>query len=196
MHRLLLTRSFQQSFNKLVDFIQTPEFLEKLNVSRHEAAKDHQVPTTQPMSTFSTEPTAPSSASTSTTSYPPLESSSSSSIAEDDADDESYVLIDRQNAIEAMAYFIAEALAKDPAASSLTPKQLQEAISVACQSMKASRFKKAMKAGVTVYRFSAIAYSCFTCYTNPWIYQAILKCIVQFSRLMIFGWGGQFGPIL
>ena len=126
---------------------------------------------------------------------PPLNSTSSSATTEEEAEDDSYVLIDRQNAIEAMAFFIAEALSKDPSAASLTPKQLQEAILVASQSMKASRFKKAMKAGVQVYRFSAIAYSCFTCYTNPWIYQAILKCIVQFSRLMIFGWGGQFGPV-
>ena len=59
--------------------------------------------------------------------------SSTDSSAAPAAAAEDYVVIDKQSAIEAMAYFIAETLMSCPQAASLPPAKLQAAVLVAIQ---------------------------------------------------------------
>lgn len=54
-----------------------------------------------------------------------------SSGASSSGEEQEYVLIDRQGAVEAMAFYIAETLMKCPQAFTMSPNKLQEAIVIA-----------------------------------------------------------------
>lgn len=99
-----------------------------------------------------------------------------------------YVLIDKQSAVEAMAFFIAETLIKCPQAFQMSPVKLQEAIIITIKGMKQSRFKRVCTAGRHAYRWSALGYSAFQMYSNPWICQAIIQALWTFSRMTMRSW--------
>lgn len=58
----------------------------------------------------------------------------------------------------------------------------------AVQGMKQSRFKQICRAGHHAYRWTALGYSAFQMYSNPWICQAILQALWAFSRLTLRNW--------
>ncbi|KAG1654209.1 hypothetical protein FOA52_010586 [Chlamydomonas sp. UWO 241] len=102
-----------------------------------------------------------------------------------DAANDSFVLIDRADAVDALACFVAEALLKCPQAQSMSPKQLQEGLVKSIKDMKRSRLHKLCTAGQKTYRWGALGYSAFQMYSNPWIYQAILTAMWHFSRAAV-----------
>jgi len=115
---------------------------------------------------------------------------SSSVVGDVMSEDGGYVLIDRAAAVEAMAWYIAESLMRCPQAHSMEPRQLQRGIVEAIQGMKQSRFRQLCRAGTYAYRWTAIGYSAFQMYSNPWIMQAIVSAIIAFSRMTLRPWVG------
>jgi hypothetical protein len=104
------------------------------------------------------------------------------------SNNEDFIIIDRQSAIEAMAYYIAETLMSCPEASTMPPAKLQEAIILAVRSMKQAKFKQLCAVGWHVYRWSALGYSAFQMYTNPWIVQGIIRALFALSRMTMRSW--------
>eukprot|EP00955_Chlamydomonas_euryale_P064353 358951-Chlamydomonas_euryale.AAC.10 len=58
----------------------------------------------------------------------------------------------------------------------------------AMQGMKQSRFRQACRAGTYAYRWTALGYSAFQMYSNPWIMQAIVTAIMTFTRMTFRPW--------
>ena len=56
------------------------------------------------------------------------------------------------------------------------------------QSMKQSKFKQACTVGRYAYRFTALSYSAFQMYTNPWIIQAIIRTLFTLSKMSLSPW--------
>lgn len=93
-----------------------------------------------------------------------------------------FVVVNRDDALQAMAYYIAQCLAKCPEAQKMSPKQLQEALNAAFKSMKQSRFKQLCTVGRHAYRWTTLTYSALQMYQNPWVIQAIVTALWTISR--------------
>ncbi|GAX79357.1 hypothetical protein CEUSTIGMA_g6799.t1 [Chlamydomonas eustigma] len=81
-----------------------------------------------------------------------------------------------------------ETLMSCPEASTMPPAKLHEAIIIAVQSMKQAKFKQLCAVGWHVYRWSALGYSAFQMYTNPWIVQGIIRALFALSRMTMRSW--------
>lgn len=96
---------------------------------------------------------------------------------------EEFVMVEKQHAIEAMAFYIAACIMDMPESNSLTPKQLQAALVEALRSLKRSRFQKACSFGRRVYRWTTYTYSAVQVYQNPWLMRALLTALWATSRV-------------
>ncbi|GLI61513.1 hypothetical protein VaNZ11_003893 [Volvox africanus] len=109
---------------------------------------------------------------------------SSSGVASDNQQD-SFVVIDKKDAVESMAYYIAACISDLPEAQTLTPKQLQTALLDALRTLKRSRFQRVCTWGRRMYRWSTYTYSAVQMYQNPWIMRALLAALWAGSRMSI-----------
>lgn len=106
--------------------------------------------------------------------------SSSSSASHDD-----WVQVEKDDAVQAMAYYIALVVAGLPEAQNMPPAQLQEALAQTLRSLKRSKFKAMCAWGRSIYRWSALSYSALQMYQNPWLIQAVVTAIWTFGRLSL-----------
>ncbi|GFH21751.1 uncharacterized protein HaLaN_19114, partial [Haematococcus lacustris] len=103
----------------------------------------------------------------------------------DEQPDHDCVLVDKQDAVEALAYYLATVLLKHPEAQNLPPKKLQEALTTALQGLKQSRFKQMVSYAKSTYRWTALCYSAMQMWQNPWVVQCILTAFWTFSRMSV-----------
>ncbi|KAF5836099.1 hypothetical protein DUNSADRAFT_6470 [Dunaliella salina] len=94
-----------------------------------------------------------------------------------------YVVVQQEDAVEAMAFYLAQCIAAHPEAQKLAPKQLQDALSSTLQGLKQTRFKQLCTYGRSAYRWSALTYSALQMYQNPWLIRAVITTIWAFSKL-------------
>uniref|UniRef100_A0A7S3QKI0 Uncharacterized protein n=1 Tax=Dunaliella tertiolecta TaxID=3047 RepID=A0A7S3QKI0_DUNTE len=94
-----------------------------------------------------------------------------------------YVVVQQEDAVEAMAFYLAQCIAAHPEAQKLAPKQLQDALSSTLQGLKQTRFKQMCTYGRSAYRWSALTYSALQMYQNPWLIRAVITTIWAFSKL-------------
>mmetsp|Transcript_5376 Transcript_5376/g.9274 ORF Transcript_5376/g.9274 Transcript_5376/m.9274 type:complete len:197 (-) Transcript_5376:1324-1914(-) len=94
-------------------------------------------------------------------------------------------MVDKDDAIDALAYYLAGVLMRHPEAQALSPKQLQEALTTALKTLKQSRFKQMWNVGRYAYRWTTLTWSAVQMYQNPWLIQAVLATLWTFSRLTL-----------
>jgi len=183
-----------EAFHKLESFISGPEFLKTLEGQCGSAAVNtlqelelsdkaqliHDA-TSRNLSNSDFNQSEPTSAASASPSVAPEQPGTQSG----QVGAEDYIVIDKEDAVEALAYYLASYLVKLPEAQAMPPKKLQEAIVTAMHSLKQSRFKQLCAIGRHVYRWSALTYSALQMYQNPWLIQAILTAIWTFSRLSL-----------
>lgn len=99
--------------------------------------------------------------------------------------EDDFVLVEKDDAVEGMAYYIALYLATVPEAQKLQPIQLQDALKVAFKSLKKSKYRQLWEWGKFLYRWSAIGYSAAQVWCNPWLMRAIAFAVWQSSRTML-----------
>lgn len=132
-----------------------------------------------------------SGASTSTSSrqQPPSSSSPSSAAAPaataPAAAVEPFVLVERDDAVHAMAYYVALYLARAPEARNMDPKQLQDALKVAFAAVRRSRYRAVWDWGRWLYRWGAVSYSALQLYEHPWVVRAIVAGVWASSRMAL-----------
>eukprot|EP01025_Chloroclados_australasicus_P069797 TRINITY_DN9905_c0_g1_i1.p3 TRINITY_DN9905_c0_g1~~TRINITY_DN9905_c0_g1_i1.p3 ORF type:complete len:153 (-),score=12.23 TRINITY_DN9905_c0_g1_i1:286-744(-) len=97
------------------------------------------------------------------------------STAELDAVLGEYVIVSKQDAVDAMASYLAAWLATVPEAQQMDPKKLQEALLSSIQELKRSKMKQMLLWGKYAYRGAAFAYSALCVYENPWLVRAIVS---------------------
>ncbi|GIL92209.1 hypothetical protein Vretimale_18491 [Volvox reticuliferus] len=113
----------------------------------------------------------------------PDEFTASSSGLASDSQQDSFVVIDKKDAVESMAFYIASCITDLPEAQTLTPKQLQTALLDALRTLKRSRFQRACTWGRRMYRWSSYTYSAVQVYQNPWLMRALLAALWAGSRM-------------
>ncbi|MEW5303663.1 MAG: hypothetical protein WDW36_006334 [Sanguina aurantia] len=98
---------------------------------------------------------------------------------------EGYVMVDKEDAVGALAWYIATVLAKLPEAQALPPAELQAALISTLQGLRKTRFKQLCSWGRFVYRWTAMSYSALQMFQNPWLVQAVLTALWACSRTLI-----------
>ncbi|GLC46379.1 hypothetical protein PLESTB_001768900 [Pleodorina starrii] len=114
---------------------------------------------------------------------PSEEMAASSSGTAGDGLQDSFVVIDKKDAVESMAFYVAACIADLPEAQALTPKELQSALVDALRTLKRSRFQRVCTWGRRVYRWSTYTYSAVQVYQNPWLMRALLAALWATSRV-------------
>ncbi|KAK9830611.1 hypothetical protein WJX81_005051 [Elliptochloris bilobata] len=98
---------------------------------------------------------------------------------------DSYVVVDREDVLEAMGAFIAAYLAALPEAENLQPAQLQSALKQAFKELRKSRVRRLWDMGRMIYRLTAFSYGAFSVYENPWLVRAVLAALWTASRVIL-----------
>eukprot|EP00878_Enallax_costatus_P001384 GHUV01001534.1.p1 GENE.GHUV01001534.1~~GHUV01001534.1.p1 ORF type:complete len:271 (+),score=94.73 GHUV01001534.1:308-1120(+) len=99
---------------------------------------------------------------------------------------EPFVLVSSEDAIEGMAYYIAVYLSRAPEARNMDPKQLQAALKQTFTHIRRSRYKVVWDWGRTLYKWGAVSYSALQLYEHPWLVRALL-CAIWTSSKMALG---------
>ena len=99
-----------------------------------------------------------------------------------------YVLVDHEDMINAVAFFLAAYISSLPEGQSLEPKQLQRAVQQALREIRKGRVRKLWDWGRWVYRATALSYGAFAAYTNPWVAEAVFKAVFTFARFARTFW--------
>lgn len=108
--------------------------------------------------------------------------SESSQVAQQEL--ESYVVVEREDVLEAIGAFVAAYLATLPEAQNMEPKQLQRALVQAFQELRRGPTQNMWRYGQSIYRCAAVTYGAFSLYTNPWLVRAVLAAIWTASRIL------------
>ncbi|GFR50990.1 hypothetical protein Agub_g13316 [Astrephomene gubernaculifera] len=100
---------------------------------------------------------------------------------------DSFIVVEKRDAVEAMAYYIAACIVDLPEAQALEPKQLQAALVDALRALKRSRFRRACSWGRRLYRWTTYTYSAVQVYQNPWLMRALMTALWAGSRIALRG---------
>ena len=98
--------------------------------------------------------------------------------------DDGYVMVEKEDVIDALAAFIAGYVAAHPRASSMPPEQLQRALAAAFGELRAKgQVRRLWDWGVGVYRGVAWTYGTFSAFTNPWVARLLLAAVYTSARI-------------
>ncbi len=81
--------------------------------------------------------------------------------------------VEREDVIEALAFFIARFVAAHPEATALPPAKLQRALCGALAEVRRGRARRLWDYGRGVHRWGVWAYSAVSVYENPWLIKAV-----------------------
>ncbi|KAF8057106.1 osbI [Scenedesmus sp. PABB004] len=98
---------------------------------------------------------------------------------------EPFVLVSGEDAIEAMAYYIALFLSRAPEARAMDPKQLQAALQQTFTAIRRRRYRVILDWGTWAYRCSAVSYSALQLYSHPWLVRAVVAAIWTSSKMAL-----------
>lgn len=117
------------------------------------------------------------------TSASPESACTTENAASQDLDD--YVMIEREDVIEALAVFVARYVVALPEAQDMEPKMLQRAVSNAFLELRMNRIRRLWSWGKYLYRCAALGYSAFSMYQHPWIVAAVLRAMYTSSKFIV-----------
>ena len=112
---------------------------------------------------------------------------SSSGVLVAPAADGGYVVVTRQDAVEAMAYFIADCLSRSPETAGLDPKQLQKALGEAMVTLKRARWRAVLgwgRVAVAALSYGAsVAFAAGGGGAPPAVYRAVVAALWAAARM-------------
>ena len=123
---------------------------------------------------------SPSSSTSPSSTSPPASSSSSPPLLEG-----SYVLVSRDDALDAVAHFVASYVTSLPQARDLDPEALRRALATTLFELRRGKIKKVWAWGRWLYRAAALSYGAFGAYTNPWLARAVLAAVWTSAKVMV-----------
>ena len=97
----------------------------------------------------------------------------------------SYVLVSRDDVVDAVAHFIASYVASLPQSRDLDPKALRSALATTLGELRRGRVKRLWAWGKWLYRAAALSYGAFGAYTNPWLARAVLAALWTSAKVMV-----------
>ncbi|KAG2432350.1 hypothetical protein HYH02_012924 [Chlamydomonas schloesseri] len=115
----------------------------------------------------------------------PASCSSVTDQAVDAADGDGFILVDKHDCVECLAFYIAACIQDLPEAQQMTPRQLQLALVEALRNLKRSRFQRMCAWGRRVYCWSTYTYSAVQMYQNPWLMRALITALWAASRVSL-----------
>lgn len=102
------------------------------------------------------------------------------------AAEEGYVMVEKEDVIDALAAFIAGYVAAHPRASTVPPEKLQRALGAALGELRAGdrgQVRQLWDWGKSVYRGVAWTYGTLTAFSNPWITRLLLAAVYTGARI-------------
>lgn len=99
--------------------------------------------------------------------------------------DGSYVIVSRDDVVDAVAHFIASYVASLPQSRDLDPKALRSALATTLGELRRGKVKKLWAWGKWLYRAAALSYGAFGAYTNPWLARAVLAALWTSAKVMV-----------
>ncbi|BDA46305.1 hypothetical protein COCOBI_08-3970 [Coccomyxa sp. Obi] len=98
---------------------------------------------------------------------------------------DSYVIVQKDDVLDAIGTFVAAYLAELPEAQNLQPAQLQAALKTAFKELKKGRVRRLWEWGRMIYRVTAFSYGAFSVYENPWLVRALLAALWTACRMLL-----------
>ena len=99
--------------------------------------------------------------------------------------DGSYVLVSRDDVVDAVAHFIASYVASLPQSRDLSPEALRSALATTLGELQRGKVKRIWAWGRWLYRAAALSYGAFGAYTNPWLARAVLAALWTSAKVMV-----------
>lgn len=94
-----------------------------------------------------------------------------------------YVLVEREDVVEALALFIARFVASHPQAAHLSPDKLRSALSSALADVRKSRCRRLWDWSKSAHRWGVWCYGAATLYSDPWVIKAVCTGLWTAARL-------------
>jgi hypothetical protein len=183
----------------VADFVETERFFEHLKSQQQQKQQgDSDAPSSaapasasappphlslapRPPPTVASSPPAADAHVPSTSSSP-----SSSAVLVAPSADGGFVVVTREDAVEAMAFFIADCLSRSPEACGMDPKQLQRALGDAMSSLKRARWRAVLGWGRVAV--AALSYGASVAFAAgggppPALYRAVVAALWAAARM-------------
>jgi hypothetical protein len=93
--------------------------------------------------------------------------------------------VEREDVVEALAFFIARFVACHPEATSLPPAKLQAALSGALRDVRRGKARRLWDWGRNVHRWGVWVYSAASLYENPWLVKALALAFWTAGRVAV-----------
>lgn len=95
-----------------------------------------------------------------------------------------YVVVERDDVVDALAAFIAAYIVSLPEARQMEPRELQAAVVGTMHELRKGRMRRLWDWGRCFYRAGVVAYSAFSMFSNPWVAKAVLAALWTALRWM------------
>lgn len=185
------TKGTDQLYGLLQQYVQKPAFLQKLTAARATA-----VTAEAPVSTVC-RPSDPPSASESVhleadvmqaTFWESAPVGCVNEVIEGLAEEEafgSYVLVEKEDVLDAIGTFVAAYLATVPEAQHMKPADLQQALTSTFRDLRKGHVRRFWEWGRCAYRCIAFSYGAFSVYENPWLVRAVVTALWAAGKVML-----------
>lgn len=97
----------------------------------------------------------------------------------------SYVLVEKEDVLDAVSTFIAAYLATIPEAQHMKPTDLQQALTSTFQDLRKGNVRRFWEWGRCAYRCIAFSYGAFSVYENPWLVRAVVTALWAAGKVML-----------
>lgn len=95
-----------------------------------------------------------------------------------------YIVVEREDVIEALSAFIAAYIVSLPDARNLDPRTLQRAVVQTLAELRKGRVRRLWDWGRCFYRAGVVAYGAFSMFSNPWVAKALVAALWTAVRMM------------
>lgn len=183
----------EQVFELLQQFVERPEYLATLTTAKQHAERARasqqngdpgvELREVEQQWTNLMRPSGGVSEDGAATSAGQVSATDTSGSTEDISDN--YVMVQKEEVLEAMGTFIAGYIATVPDARDLKPEQLQIALQSAFKEIRKSNLRNLWEWGRSLYRAAAVSYAAFSMFQNPWLVMAILKATWAAAKFLL-----------
>lgn len=97
----------------------------------------------------------------------------------------SYVLVEKEDVLDAIGTFVAAYLATVPEAQHMRPAELQQALTSTFRDLRKGHVRKFWEWGRCAYRCIAFSYGAFSVYENPWLVRAVVTALWTAGKVML-----------
>lgn len=101
-----------------------------------------------------------------------------------------YIVVEREDVVQALAEFIAAYVMSLPDAQKLEPKEVQKAVAATFRELRKGKVRRLLDWGRYLYRAAALSYGAFSAFSNPYIAQCVLVAIWSFVKMVGRAGGG------